>query len=88
MESGGDDYITNVWFTVNPSNMISDFQETTTLTTTILPVFIRPRPTMKSLPSCGSFRKGQDIYCPPGWKFGWYTLDVIYCCYPPGYVDS
>lgn len=86
MESGGDAFISNEWFSLNPSRMMSFIQETTTLSSTILPKLVKPRPTMQSLPSCGSFREGQAIYCPPGWTFGWYKLNVTYCCYPQDYV--
>ena len=90
MESGGDSYLSHDRFPWDPSIMKSVLQETTRMTSTLIPstTLIRARPTMKLLPSCGSFRQGQIIYCPPGWTFGWIKRNVTYCCYPQDYVAS
>lgn len=81
VESGGNSFHSDEWFSWDPSNMMSVIKETTS----IIPLF-RGRPTMKNLPSCGSFREGRTIHCPPGWTFGWYKPNEIYCCYPQDYI--
>ncbi|CAO1397588.1 unnamed protein product [Diamesa serratosioi] len=83
VESGGDSMFTNSWFPWDSSIMTTVFPETTLIQSTTP---LRARPTMKLLPSCGTFRENQAIFCPPGWTFGWYKFQETYCCYPQGYV--
>lgn len=84
VDSGGNSFHSDEWFPWDSSIMMSVIEETTTIipSTSLL----RRHPTMKTLPSCGSFRKGQIIYCPPGWTFGWYKLNETYCCYPKDFI--